>query len=187
MCVDTRRICSSPACQRGPSRTRQDQVQDGTSHFNQTSKEDIAHSAIIDWVQAMTSVETANVGKNFHHRRAPGPMAGSMCDEKKFATYQVSMSRGKTDCRLTCSVSLSPIFWFKSSIKLLELKLLCEGEKLRKEKISGRAVGFYRADRHTAAPETTRKLLDWYIHSSRKFSCSKRYHEENHLRNLSVL
>lgn len=112
-------------------------------------------------------------------------MAGSICEEKKFATYQVSMSREETDCKLTVSwsVSLSPLFWLKNSIELLELKWLCE-EKLRKKKISGRAVGFYRAGMvhsgHIAAPETTFTKLLEHIHSRRKNRCSKGYHEENH-------
>jgi hypothetical protein len=52
-----------------------------TSEINQTSKEDSSHSVILIWVQAMTSVETANVGKNFHHKR-PKPFAGAGGEKK---------------------------------------------------------------------------------------------------------
>lgn len=55
------RVLARPIQQHGKSGSTSKR----TSQFNQTSKEDIAHSAINHWVQAMTSVETANEGKFF--------------------------------------------------------------------------------------------------------------------------
>lgn len=123
-------ICSEPACQRGPSKRQQRSgPKKETSHFDQTSKEDIAHSAINDWVQAMTSVETANVGKTFHHRRAPRPMAGWICDEEDFATYQVSNKKRplkKSESIGSVNLFANGLPRLKSSIKLVEQLGLAE-------------------------------------------------------------